>query len=381
LIYQGIIITGSDETEVSTIIGKFCTKPAIFVQIPVFTTRKPISSADQSQFTSISKEQFQKLGEQKSLLLETEINNDLYGISKKEFDNAMENGKVPVVGAIPAMIKEYLNQKELSFLTVFLCSQKDKGKNPLQVKSRSGRKEPKDEQLCLYTIVNMKEGLTIELLSKLWEYRLSGGLLPQKLISLMIESGMLLENADISNATGAAYDLTLDNEYYHNGKIQYLDEVESFIKMKPGDYALVGSKEIANLPRDVAGRFGLSVGLFMQGIILSNGPQIDPGFKGRLYCLLFNTSSQEIQLKLEQHYATIEFAKLLEPTIVYEGRYQEKNNISEYLQRSVPSSAIGELRKDIAQLKKEKWWIKILPLTISVLSIVIAILALLKLLI
>lgn len=150
-----------------------------------------------------------------------------------------------------------------------------------------------------------------------------------------------------------------------------MDEVESFIKMETGDYALVGSVEIANLPRDVAGRFGLSVGLFMQGIILSNGPQIDPGFKGRLYCLLFNTSSQQVQIKKGQHYGTIEFIKLLEPTIPYKGRYQEKNTLSEYLVRSIPSSAIGELRKDVKNLKQEKWLVKTLPIIVALAALII----------
>ena len=114
----------------------------------------------------------------------------------------------------------------------------------------------------------------------------------------------------------------------------------------------------------------------MQGIILSNGPQIDPGFKGRLYCLLFNTSSRQIQLKRGQHYATIEFIKLLEPTISYKGKHQQSNNLSEYLVQSIPSSAIGELRKDVKLLKKENWLMKYLPIIISIAALIVAILKL-----
>ena len=73
----------------------------------------------------------------------------------------------------------------------------------------------------------------------------------------MIKCDMLLENVDLSNATGSAFDLTLDDEYYHNGEIKHLDTRNSFYFNGTRDYALVGSSEIANLPRDIAGKFGL----------------------------------------------------------------------------------------------------------------------------
>jgi hypothetical protein len=68
----------------------------------------------------------------------------------------------------------------------------------------------------------------------------------------------------------------------------------------------------------------------------------------------------------------MEFMKLLEPTTPYKGGHQGKNQISDYLPRDIPSSAIGELRKDVEGLKDEKLVIKILPITISALSIAIA---------
>jgi deoxycytidine triphosphate deaminase len=267
----------------------------------------------------------------------------------------IEEGKIPLILVNITQKSQFAGFAGFQFITVFVRS-----------------KTTSDQTDFIYNTVNNDLQTTAELLNKLWQNSDNGGLVPQEIIKLMIKSDMLLENADLLNATGSAFDLTLDDEYYHNGAIKHLDTINSFIIMEPGDYALVGSSEIANLPRDIAGKFGLSVGLFMQGIILSNGPQIDPGFRGRLYCLLFNTSSQQFQLKRGQHYATIEFIKLLEPTFPYRGKYQGCETLSEYLPRSIPSSAIGELRKDVEGLKKEKWYIKILPLAISLLSIVIA---------
>jgi len=71
---------------------------------------------------------------------------------------------------------------------------------------------------------------------------------------------------------GASYDLTLGDEYFNNGNIKTLNDRNPFIKMKPGEYVLVSSKEIARLPKDIAGRFDITVSLFCKGVILSNGP-------------------------------------------------------------------------------------------------------------
>ncbi len=113
----------------------------------------------------------------------------------------------------------------------------------------------------------------------------------------MLDCGMLLDNATEKNFKGASYDLLLGDEYYYDGKIKCLTDSSSFLTIEPYDYAIVSCKESSRIPRDVVGKFGLTVSLFCQGVILSNGPQIDPGFNGTLFCLLFNTSNQAVHLK------------------------------------------------------------------------------------
>ncbi len=105
--------------------------------------------------------------------------------------------------------------------------------------------------------------------------------------------------------------------------------------------------------KSIIAKFGLSVGLFCQGIILSNGPQVDPGFRGTLFCLLFNTSNQAVHLKRGKHYATIEFNKLIEPAKPYEGKYQGTEKIIEYIPPNALQGGINELKKEIEKLKNE----------------------------
>lgn len=63
-----------------------------------------------------------------------------------------------------------------------------------------------------------------------------------------------------------------------------------------------------------------------------------------MFCLLLNTSSSPVLLKRRQHYATLEFHKLVEPMYSYGGQYQAKN-LLHYLPSNAARGAINELKK------------------------------------
>ena len=166
--------------------------------------------------------------------------------------------------------------------------------------------------------------------------------------------------------------MTLGDEYFYAGRIQRLDETKPILLIEPYDYAIVTSAENANFPLNACGRFDLSVSLFAQGVILSNGPQIDPGFRGPLFCLLFNTSTSPVLLKRRKHYATLEIHKLIEPTVAYRGQYQAKT-LLDYLPSNAARGAINELRKEVESLKTESRNLQ--AMTLAVISVILAIVA------
>jgi deoxycytidine triphosphate deaminase len=174
--------------------------------------------------------------------------------------------------------------------------------------------------------------------------------------------------------SGASYDLSLGDEYFYGGKIHTLSEKDPILTVHPYDYAIVTSHELADLPRDVSARFDLAVNLFCQGLILSNGPQVDPGFRGTLFSLLFNTSSSPVLLKRRQHYATIEFHKLVAPTYGYQGQYQSKR-LLDYLPANAAQGAINELKKELEQVRSESKSLQ--NTTFAILSLILALIALL----
>ena len=370
--YKGIIITGPSGVGKSTVARRLCEKYDCFQIVQAVTTRKMRKDDYPGQYEYISMEKFNSLDKEGKLLVKAEYRGQKYGILKSSFESVLNAGKVPVVIITPELMKE---MKEKCFLSVFL----DAPDNILNDRLKS-RGEILDESIlkqraidreykkdCLYELKNIDVEKTVDLLQCLWEYRNSGGILPSRIIRLMIECGMLLEGnvkEMIENIQGASYDLSLGDEYYSGGRIKRLTDKNPFLIIEPYDYAIVTSKENANFPKDIAGRFDLSVSLFCQGVILSNGPQIDPGFKGKLFCLLFNTSNTPVVLKRGQHYATLEFHKLLEPTSPYEGQYQNRFEIIHYLPSNTLRGAISELRKDLEKVKKESLRLQTMALSI-----------------
>jgi deoxycytidine triphosphate deaminase len=388
--YQGIIITGTRCAGKSTIVKRICTLHNEFQKVKAVTTRNPRDDDEDNDYNYVSKKEFDQL----DLMIKTEYGEHSYGIENSEVERVIQQNKIPILIITPeyASVFDDFSLTKRIFMTFFLDASdtflnnrlisratkngkiSDTDKNEIISSNEKQREhDRKYKSNSLYAILNDKEKDDIvELIISLWEYRNTGGMLPKRIIKLMIKSGLLLEDADTKNISGASYDLSLGKEYAQEG-IKTLDEKNAFIEIEPGDYALVSSKEIANFPRDIAARFDLTVSLFCKGVILSNGPQVDPGFKGGLFCLLFNTSNKKIQLKMNEHYATIEFTKLLEPTEAYQGIYQDKTKLMNYLSNQMENSAIKKIRKRIWRLEKIQVFEKYLPIILAILSIVIVV--------
>lgn len=157
-----------------------------------------------------------------------------------------------------------------------------------------------------------------------------GILAHQQIISLM-KLGILIYDGDEKRVKGASYDLFIDGEYLRSG-IEVI--TKDTITIDPLDYIVVGALESVNLPKNICGNFDIKVSMFCKGVILSNGPQVDPGYQGRLLCLLFNTSAKEFQIEQNRgfEFSTIQFNALSMSTDVpYVGRYQRKQRIRDYI--------------------------------------------------
>jgi len=389
--YQGIVmivVRGTSGAGKSTIAGKFCEKFKGFRIVQAVTTRERRDDDQVSMYEHVSKKDFVTLDKGGELLVRTKYRGEDYGITHQALKSVLDDGKVPILVLTPESAKTLHERggegEALNFFTIFVDAPdrvlddrlKHRGE---QIDDSTQKQRAADREYaenCLYSISNSNDVSvedTTELVYSLWKHRFEGALLHGKMIKSMIRCGMLLKEADIDKVSGASYDLSLGDQYWLDGKKKKLNNDDPFVKLKPGDYAIVSSKEIADFPRDIAGKFDLTVSLFCKGVILSNGPQVDPGFSGRLFCLLFNTSNATITLKRGKHYATLEFIKLLEPTTPYSGKYQGKGDIIDYLPIPSEPSVISKIREDVDSLKSARWWEKTLPIILSMLAIIASI--------
>jgi dCTP deaminase len=98
-----------------------------------------------------------------------------------------------------------------------------------------------------------------------------------------------------------------------------------YILLQPGDFAIVTVLEEIRLGPQYVARFGLRSKYARKGVIATTGPQIDPGFKGRLILGLTNLTPRPISIPYKDDFITVEFHRLETPTAKpYDGPYQGK---------------------------------------------------------
>jgi deoxycytidine triphosphate deaminase len=183
-----------------------------------------------------------------------------------------------------------------------------------------------------------------------------GGMLTKEFIAPLLAAGSVLTNSDPALIKSASYDLRVGDEVWCAGFTD-LTVNDPIFEIPPYSYAIVKAMEKAALPTFMTAQFDLRVSSFLSGIILSNGPQVDPGYRGDLFCMLFNGNSDSRTLRMGDRFSTIQFitaARVGEP---YDGIY----SIREKLRRSMPADvAVGpggaifsKMSADIENAKKE----------------------------
>lgn len=135
-----------------------------------------------------------------------------------------------------------------------------------------------------------------------------GGIFDGETIRRLAKGGTLLRGHDDRLIQTASYDLRLAPRLkLERDVLVQLTDNQPHFNIPPYSFVIVEAMEKVDLPRFAAGRFDVRVSLFMKGVLLSNGPQVDPGFQGSLFCALYNSSDEPVAIKRGDHFATIEF--------------------------------------------------------------------------
>jgi deoxycytidine triphosphate deaminase len=160
------------------------------------------------------------------------------------------------------------------------------------------------------------------------------------------------------NVRSASYDLRLGPDF-HSSKISdsaaavtglpvvKLEEgLDESIVIPPNDVVVVSSLEKICLEDDLVAHLSLKQDILLQGLIMASQSQIDAGYEGWIYALLYNLTDGEVTLKLGESILRLELVKLPEATKrPYEGHFQDAP-LAKTLIRPIRSS-LQDLRRNV----------------------------------
>ena len=127
----------------------------------------------------------------------------------------------------------------------------------------------------------------------------------------------LLQNPDETVISDDELELCLDAASY---KLRLGDEanvggawtpisVDKPLVLRPHQVAVVKTHEIVNIPRFLIARWNLRVKWVYEGLLWTGGPQVDPGWKGHLYCPIYNLAERQLVIPHKERVFTMDFAR------------------------------------------------------------------------
>jgi len=181
------------------------------------------------------------------------------------------------------------------------------------------------------------------------------------------------------NIENASYELLLGDEIYtnNNSTKTILTDDESQFELKPGQFALLITKEKLNIPPKYLGLISLKFGFKKRGLVNISGFHVDPGFKGKLKFSVYNAGSKSIILQKGKPYFALWLSELtseLSKDEAYgkENKHQDQNEINPddimtiQGETASPNELLSKINSldnkielvgtDVKSKKERNWW-------------------------
>lgn len=142
-------------------------------------------------------------------------------------------------------------------------------------------------------------------------------------IKELVESGVLkIKPFDARYVEPASYDIRAGRVLV--AKRGIVDLMKEPVVLRHGDWAELESLESLELPPNIAATVGLRSSLTRRGLDWFGGPQIDPGYQGKIYTSVFNAAATPIEIIYGVPIATVIFYRLSKDATPYDGKYQRQ---------------------------------------------------------
>lgn len=123
--------------------------------------------------------------------------------------------------------------------------------------------------------------------------------------------GIVLDPRPESIKAAASIDLRLGPQAFLGTSDSILNmEEKRLLTIPPGELVLVSTLETMHVGPRYAAQIGLRSTFARKGLSLLAGPQVDPGFRGRLHVALVNLSPVEISIGYREPLVTVVFHDL-----------------------------------------------------------------------
>ncbi|MFC4669435.1 hypothetical protein ACFO5X_12805 [Seohaeicola nanhaiensis] len=119
----------------------------------------------------------------------------------------------------------------------------------------------------------------------------------------IIDREIILEDPCGTCFKPASYDLRIGDDYIDPTDGEQSASLKPLqgksITIPPFGAMIVSTHEVVKIPGDVIGKFNLRIKMALQGLFVQMGTQVEPHYHGKLFAVLYNITSEPIELFTE----------------------------------------------------------------------------------
>lgn len=156
-------------------------------------------------------------------------------------------------------------------------------------------------------------------------------------ISRLLADGKLIHHGEQDRTRGCSYDCGVGDIFF-GGKVFKKTSGEQGVTVPPGGVVALFTREILDLPDDIAGTAFPINAMSSKGLLVLNPGHIDPGFRGHLTVKALNLRKSEMLLRFDEPIFTVIFERLPHATDAYKNNVDQAERAREFHQREVETT-------------------------------------------
>ncbi len=177
----------------------------------------------------------------------------------------------------------------------------------------------------------------------------------------------LIDHPVPESIRSASYDLRIGSEYYladYDNRRGAFSRVfptpigslgpgrDKVLEIGPNEVVLLLAHERVQMPNDLVGHLSLKLDLLLKGLIMSSQSQVDAGYKGPIYALLYNLSDGPVTVRYLDPFLRLEFALLDAATArPYDGDYKPDFSLGDVVRGRIRSS-LSDMENTVTETRR-----------------------------